>query len=453
MGALSEKVANLPAATGGLPVQGRPGARCCTSARRSSLAPRVRSLPERGPRAHPRTARADGRGRRPRRHPDRHRGRGAAARGHADPAAPAALQRAAQGRQELPLRAAQRAGGVPAPVGDAPRARATARATSGRTPTSSPAAHAARAAPHLPGAHLPQLRGLSPRRPAVPLLSHPPLRRALHDRARRRRRRVYRALVDGLLLFLTGRDDELLRAPARRHGAPPRPRGATRTPRGVRDQIAAARAARGCRSAWSGRAAATPTCWASRGTGDRAAVARCSCATGAWSGKETRLLEARATSSTTARCSRLVPDQHYLRAADVCRGGWWWPVEPEDEATLAEALARAGPGHRGRAAGAAARPRRGSCSTRRPSATRRSRSRTLAARAAGRRARYSPERARAAAGAGAAGAAVPHGVLRHLEPRAPRARWPRWWRARTGGAQAGSTGACACAGRAPTTSP
>ena len=52
--------------------------------------------------------------------PHRHRGRGPAARVLARPPAPAPFQRRAQGRQELPVRADQRAGGVPAALGHPP---------------------------------------------------------------------------------------------------------------------------------------------------------------------------------------------------------------------------------------------------------------------------------------------------------------------------------------------
>src|SRR5206468_3957334 len=81
-----------------------------------------------------------------------------------------------EGRQELPVREALRAGGVAPALRHPPgagRRRPLRRPVHGRQGAP---AHAARPAPDLPGAHLPQLRGLPPAGPALPLLPHPPLR-------------------------------------------------------------------------------------------------------------------------------------------------------------------------------------------------------------------------------------------------------------------------------------
>ena len=269
MSALAEKIHNLPPFPGVYLFKDARGRRCCMSARPRAW-PSAPGSYLAGDLARAPPARADGAGRRPRHHRHRHRGRGAAARVLADPAAPPALQRPAQGRQELPLRQDQRAGGVPAPVDHAGRSATTARATWARTPTSSGCgARCARSAASSRCAPAATSRTTgAPNRPC--LYFH--IRRCVGPCTTRGRRSAppeYRALVDGLLLFLTGRDDELLRRlrgemAAGVRGARVRARGT------ARDQIALLERAR-VPQKMVRAARATPTCsgWRATATAPR----------------------------------------------------------------------------------------------------------------------------------------------------------------------------------------
>ena len=124
---------------------------------------------------------------------DRDRSRGAVAGIVDDPAAPSHLQRPAQGRQELPVREDQRAGGGATPLGDAPDPQRRGALPGAVYRRQTPAPDAARDPTHLPGADLPRFRGSPAHEPAVPVFPHSPLRRPVHDARARGRHGVPRA--------------------------------------------------------------------------------------------------------------------------------------------------------------------------------------------------------------------------------------------------------------------
>ena len=223
-------------------------------------------------------------------------------------------------------------------------------------------------------------------------------------------RESYRAIVDGLLLFLTGRDAELLRTlqgrmAAAAAGAPLRGgRAAARPGRDAREGAGAAGggAGQGPRHRRAGPGAARR----------RAAVALLLLRGGRVVGKESRLLD-RADLLDDGALVQQFLTQHYLGGATAPRQ-LVVAAEPAEAAVTLEAVsARAG--HRVEMLV----PQRGRARQLLRAAERNAAHalEDLAARAAGRRGALLARGARAAAGAGAGRAAVARGLLRHLQLR------------------------------------
>jgi len=194
----------------------------------------------------------------------------------------------------------------------------------------------------------------------------------------------YRAVVDGLLLFLTGRDAELLRDLRDRMEAASlglRYEEAAR----LRDQIGMLEKARVPQKVVSLTARDADVLGLAR-HGRRAAVAALLLRGGRVVGKETRLLDRADTLDDAALLGSFL-GQHYLGGAQV-PGRIVLAVRPADASALAEALER----HAGRRVELRV-PRRGHARRLLASAERNAAHalEDLAARAAGRRARFSPE--------------------------------------------------------------
>ena len=391
----------------GLPVQGPSGRRAL---RRQGQEPQPPGpqLPDRRLRG-PAAARADGPGHRPRLHPHRQRGRSAAARVVARPPAQAPLQRDAQGRQELPVRPGERRGRVAADLDHPPgqaRRLAVSRPVHRRQ---GPAAHAARDPPHLSGADLPELRGLPPRRPALPLLPHQALRRAVLSPRRGRSRRVPRDDRRAPALperprrradpATARRDGGVVGAPrVRARGGAPRPDRAARERAGAPEGGCARRA----RHRRARRGASRAAC---RGGGADPARRQ--------GGRQADAPDRPGGRARRCRCAARVPEP----ALPGRRGCAALPGDGDRAAGSGSdgRGARASSGARGRDPDPAARPRppaRAHCRAQRGARARGSRGARGGASCA-----LLARDARPAARARAAGAAAPHGVLRRLEPR------------------------------------
>jgi len=146
----------------------------------------------------------------------------------------------------------------------------------------------------------------------------------------------YRALVDGLLLFLTGRDQELLQG-LRREMEEASGSRRYETAARLRDQIELMSGMRKPQAMMSLRAPDADVLGLAR-HGARAAVAVLMMRGGRVIGKESRLLEHAAGRSDQALIASFIA-QHYLGAATP-PGRIFLAAEPEDAAAMREALER-----------------------------------------------------------------------------------------------------------------
>ena len=260
-----------------------------------------------------------------------HRGRGAPPRAHPDQAAPAPLQRPAQGRQELSVAGRDRERRVAAARPWSGAASARASATSAPTPTSAPSATPSTCCcGQLPGADLlgHQVPAPPAPGPALPALPH----RALLGPVRRARSTTttYDGMVDDLMAFLGGDTEPSSSASSRRRCRRPPTRSSSSGPSVLRDKLEAVQGGRAVRQMELGPARGLRRGRAGRGRagGRRAGVPRPvgqgGRATGAsFVDKVEDLSPARVHASGS--WSRSTPT-----AAPGCPGRCWCPTMPDD---------------------------------------------------------------------------------------------------------------------------